>query len=430
MAESWSERLARALGGRPEARSVSEDEVMFGGNPIDELRRTVNTSRPTPEQVDEGWDALGEEAAYMAPVAGETLSARDAWDASGRGAQALGEGRYGDAVGDYVDMLTGTVGAIPVVGTLARASKRAGQWMDRNLPAAVNAMTDLMPQASQDTLYAIPAWHGSPHDFDRFDMSKLGTGEGAQAYGHGLYFAENPAVAKSYRDTLGDADISVPYKDFLDTIRAASPDINVKTANQIASRIRQHMTLSGSLAEMRAGIASMPLSDSTRNAYNAALDLAEKSTVTPRGKLYHTELDVEPEDLLDWDRSISEQSDKVREAIGRLPEGKALFEQEALVRQLQGRLDELKTQRMTPEINAEAGSLSRQLLQERQRLQHLEARFEDYKTLTGSPAASQALREAGIPGIRFLDQGSRGAGQGSSNYVIFDDSLVKILGKE
>lgn len=49
------------------------------------------------------------------------------------------------------------------------------------------------------------AYHGSPHDLPpveghpigKFDMSKIGTGEGAQAYGHGLYFAENPNVAKS-----------------------------------------------------------------------------------------------------------------------------------------------------------------------------------------------------------------------------------------
>ena len=44
----------------------------------------------------------------------------------------------------------------------------------------------------------IRAYHGSPYDFDKFDMSKIGTGEGAQAYGHGLYFAENPEVAEQY----------------------------------------------------------------------------------------------------------------------------------------------------------------------------------------------------------------------------------------
>lgn len=42
-------------------------------------------------------------------------------------------------------------------------------------------------------------FHASPHDFTAFDSSKIGTGEGAQAYGHGLYVAENPAVAREYR---------------------------------------------------------------------------------------------------------------------------------------------------------------------------------------------------------------------------------------
>lgn len=48
----------------------------------------------------------------------------------------------------------------------------------------------------------IKAYHGSPHDFDRFSLDNIGTGEGAQAYGHGLYFAEREGTAKSYRDAL------------------------------------------------------------------------------------------------------------------------------------------------------------------------------------------------------------------------------------
>jgi hypothetical protein len=40
----------------------------------------------------------------------------------------------------------------------------------------------------------IDAWHGSPYNFDKFSMSEVGTGEGAQAYGHGLYFAGNRKV--------------------------------------------------------------------------------------------------------------------------------------------------------------------------------------------------------------------------------------------
>jgi hypothetical protein len=48
----------------------------------------------------------------------------------------------------------------------------------------------------------IVAYHGSPHDFEKFNSDKIGTGEGAQAYGHGLYFAENPTIARSYANGL------------------------------------------------------------------------------------------------------------------------------------------------------------------------------------------------------------------------------------
>ena len=72
----------------------------------------------------------------------------------------------------------------------------------------------------------IRAYHGSPHDFDRFDASKIGTGEGRQAYGHGLYFAGNEDVSKHYRDEferlgatdkghLYEVEIARPQQEFL-----------------------------------------------------------------------------------------------------------------------------------------------------------------------------------------------------------------------
>ena len=47
------------------------------------------------------------------------------------------------------------------------------------------------------------AFHGSGAKFDRFDSSKIGTGEGYQAFGHGLYFASSQSVAQYYKDTIG-----------------------------------------------------------------------------------------------------------------------------------------------------------------------------------------------------------------------------------
>ena len=64
---------------------------------------------------------------------------------------------------------------------------------------------------------AIRAYHGSPYDFDRFDLNKIGSGEGAQAFGHGLYFTDSEDIAEGYRkNTRGLRDlrsgIDVSYK--------------------------------------------------------------------------------------------------------------------------------------------------------------------------------------------------------------------------
>ena len=106
---------------------------------------------------------LGEMALYSTPGLGNALSARDAYNAG--------------SSGDWRGAALGAIGAVPFFG----------------------GMTHMADEAAAK---GIRAYHGSPHDFDQFDLSKIGTGEGAQAFGHGLYFADNEGVAKSYRDTL------------------------------------------------------------------------------------------------------------------------------------------------------------------------------------------------------------------------------------
>lgn len=53
--------------------------------------------------------------------------------------------------------------------------------------------------------YYQAAWHGSPHDFDTFDLGAVGTGEGNQAHGWGLYFAKDKKVSKLYKEVLSKA---------------------------------------------------------------------------------------------------------------------------------------------------------------------------------------------------------------------------------
>ena len=50
--------------------------------------------------------------------------------------------------------------------------------------------------------YNQSAWHGSPHDFDTFDLGAIGTGEGNQAHGWGLYFAKKKSVSRNYQKVL------------------------------------------------------------------------------------------------------------------------------------------------------------------------------------------------------------------------------------
>lgn len=63
--------------------------------------------------------------------------------------------------------------------------------------------------------YYQSAWHGSPHDFDTFDLGAIGTGEGNQAHGWGLYFAKDKKVSDLYRRELSlihDVDKGTLFK--------------------------------------------------------------------------------------------------------------------------------------------------------------------------------------------------------------------------
>jgi hypothetical protein len=177
----------------------------------------------------------------------------------------------------------------------------------------------------------IRAFHGSPHDFERFDISKIGTGEGAQAYGYGLYFAENPKVAETYDPR---------------------PE-------------------SGSAA--------------------AGIGLRE----TTPGHMYEVNIAADPEHFLDWDKPLSEQHPKVQEAAS------ASGIHSSYAGPMGTRI----------ESTAPMGELAKDKLTRRDSL------------------FVQKLRDAGIPGIKYLDQGSRGSGTGTSNYVVFDDKLIDIIKK-
>lgn len=225
----------------------------------------------------------------------------------------------------------------------------------------------------------IRAYHGSPHDFDEFRMDRIGTGEGAQAYGHGMYFAEREGVARSYRDTLAAnaaVDVNNPGQTTAILLLRRNGNDRTRALADAQDGVRQ---FSGGM--FRRG------DEGSAQAYREAQDLLRSGWEPPPGRMYEVNLHARPEQFLDWDRPLSGQNEVVREFIQR------------------------RYPRLEESIRSGiADSHAHVIVGE-----------------TGERA--RALSEAGIPGIRYLDQGSRNTGQGTSNYVVFNPEIIEILRK-
>lgn len=222
----------------------------------------------------------------------------------------------------------------------------------------------------------VRAFHGSPHDFEKFDLGKIGTGEGAQAYGHGLYFAENTAVALDYQKKLGQYRAVVAGEEIPDDglafglthlIQKNDGDL-VAVRDAIKKRIEDDPRLA------RPGFSTAP--ESLAKLDDWISRGITKADETSKGRMYEARIRAKPEEFLDWDKPLSEQPASVRAAIDRLGVGeRALFDE--------GQDIFGQPKSVGHAINA-AGQLP-----DRQ------------------SSLSQLLAARGIPGIRYLDQGSR-----------------------
>jgi hypothetical protein len=250
----------------------------------------------------------------------------------------------------------------------------------------------------------VRAFHGSPADFDRFDSKFIGTGEGAQAYGHGLYFAESEGVAKSYRDKLSGNPM-------VDDRRAA---LEAKR-NVLNKRIERAAAAGADDTSIRQELQSVE----------------DKLAVT--GKMYEVRINADPADFLDWDRSLVDQpgvATRLGHSEADIAAAKAAQARydDALARALEGGpADQRQLQAEMSEARAalkpfEASGIFN-------RGDELARGGNSVFQSANDPNRAKALREAGIPGIRYLDQGSRTAGDGSRNYVVFDDKLIEIMKK-
>jgi hypothetical protein len=235
-------------------------------------------------------------------------------------------------------------------------------------------------------------WHGSPHKFDRFDASKIGTGEGAQAYGHGLYVAESPDVARTYSANRAYVGASMQGKP-----QAINYDDPAWIAQQTIDELGDPSKAVARL-QMVARTAAKNMSPESAAGVRGAIDLISSGSVGTKGQLYKVDLpDDQIAKMLDWDKPLYRQKPEVRKAVREL-------------------VDE-KTQPGTYAQWVKAARPDMRTLQN------------DMLDSMDNSAISEALRAKGIPGIRYLDGGSRSAGSGSSNFVVFpgNEGLLNIL---
>src|SRR5271166_6052795 len=266
----------------------------------------------------------------------------------------------------------------------------------------------------------IRAFHGSPYDFERFDLSKIGTGEGAQAYGHGLYFGGNENTALTYKNAPRVTDMDWP-------IKGDNPDWRVpswvgRTVQSYPSGI-DDMIKDFSNRVIESKIENPQNVSGLQNIVDALNAVkAGKAELQKPGKMYEVNINADPEHFLDWDKPLSEQHPKVQQIFSAA--------RTANIEKNKELLDYLSSNGIggppDPAVRSQLMGTFRGLSPDMGKMTGEEA----YRSLADSKIdATQALRDVGIPGIKYLDQGSRGGQGGTSNYVVFNDKLIDIVKK-
>jgi len=265
--------------------------------------------------------------------------------------------------------------------------------------------TNAMAQLGNDVLMGelgmmpagITAFHGTPHNIlGKFDINKVGTGEGVQAYGHGMYFAESPDVAKSYatdRSYVGKFMAGKPDTTPWEANRIAQDTLNVHGDNAIA---QLEKTLKNN------SFSKNPQQVKANKQVQDAIDLLKSNQLTPKGNLYKVDIPDEyiPK-MLDYDKPLSQQPKAVQDALAKYD-------------------PDLYSPKGNDYDSNELGqSIYQRIVQDN---------VQKFGLGGNSKRASDDLNALGIKGIRYYDEGSRQAG-GTSNFVVFDPKDVKILEK-
>jgi hypothetical protein len=249
----------------------------------------------------------------------------------------------------------------PVTGADLPAVESRGQGLMDNAITVAGAVNPV----------GIRAFHASPHKFEQFDMSRIGTGTGLHAYSPGAYFASAENNARGYGSGLSSTDKLHSGQIFTRLNRAAiDAGLEPGEARQVAGNVISGIMDAGTPArylrnyDIPSGRYELP--------YKRAIEEAKRLGVVSRSNMYEVNLNVNPDDLLNWNAAANAQTPRISDRL------------------------------RNAGVNVDSSA--------------------PYHPRTRAEVAQ--LRDAGIPGLRYTGEG---ATEAAPNYVMFDDKLIDIL---
>lgn len=255
----------------------------------------------------------------------------------------------------------------------------------------------------------LTVFHGSPAKFSKFDPAKIGTGEGAQSYGYGHYVAENPEVARGYQKKLakesqatdlntrmGLVDVGgTPLTTFNVDMDAALIDAAKAGKKDFVSLAKSKKTRWDQLSKDQT-YQFQNYAKQKSEAYQNLLNATKKNDVAYTGSGSFYEIDLPDEQIarmLNFDQPVDEA--------------------------IRSRVSQAAMERFGSGSTGTSGELL---------YKELTREFKNAGSANPAADASEFLRMQEVPGIRFLDQGSRAGGAGTSNFVVFpgNENLLNI----
>ena len=296
-------------------------------------------------------------------------------------------------------------------------------------------------QPPTDTNSGLIVFHGSGEDFNKFRLDKIGTGEGNQAFGHGLYFSDLEDVGNFYKKTVemnnairGRIRFKYKGKEFVDlgdtpAAEAASPEYQVlvklkeemagylpanpklatpeESKKRLLARLDNEIERYSKAGSVNSDVGSIITASgesleelilaSYKREREALLKLDPSQIEVSTGKTYKVKLDVKAEDLLDYDLSIGNQTEEIKSKIAKLVDKELTT-------------DDMVNFGYDPTETGAMNRLKESLLSENRTVVSF---LNDFAAVKGKDnAAEELLNKYGIKGIRYLEGGSRNVSGG------------------